>query len=392
MRPSANTALRLASGRTLFPTTPLPPAPTKTTTTFLSLRQIHHTPATPATVSPIHGSGPPPEPPNPLAEPVAQRFARRKRQIELLRQASDIRKQQSASKKSKQQPGQEDRPKPRRFWKDVNVKEVDGALEVHLDTRPLRHPTTKAIVRLPLSKPMLAGALALEWDLLTSVQQATRQHLIPLTSLICRAIDIAEDDEKSHTGAVESLRAGIAKTVMRYLDTDTLLCFAPPPASYDVIPGKEALRDSQQRTYQEIVGYLTSRVWPGVVIEPVLDGDSLFPKSHSEATRAIVEGWITGLSAWELAGLERGVLAGKGLLGAVRLVVEWSEDAAGMGFGDASKKFGVEEAATAASLEVDWQIGNWGEVEDTHDVEKEDLRRQLGSVILLVSGTGHKSS
>ncbi|KAK6820808.1 mitochondrial molecular chaperone [Apiospora arundinis] len=278
--------------------------------------------------------------------------------------------------------------KPRRFWKDVNVKEVDGAFEVHLDTRPLRHPATKAIVRLPLSKPMLAGALALEWDLLTSVQQATKQHLIPLTSLVCRAIDIAEDDVLNHSGASESLRAGIAKTVMRYLDTDTLLCFAPPPASYDVIEGKESLRETQERAYKDIVGFLTSQVWPGVAIEPVLDGESLMPKSHSEETRAVVEGWVTGLSAWELAGLERGVLAGKGLLGAVRLVVEWSEDPAGLGNADSKKKFGVEEAAQAASLEVNWQIGNWGEVEDTHDVEKEDLRRQLGSVVLLVSGTG----
>ncbi|KAK7962544.1 ATP12-domain-containing protein [Apiospora aurea] len=369
MRPSANTALRLASSRTLFPTTPLPPAPTKTTT------------------------GPRPSPPSPAADNAAVRLARRKKQAELLRQAADIRKSQQASSRKKQQPGgQEDRPRPRRFWKDVSVKEVDGALQVHLDARPLRHPGTKAILRLPLSKPMLAGALALEWDQLTSVQQATKHHLIPLTSLVCRAIDIAEDDEVAHSGAVESLRAGIAKVVMRYLDTDTMLCFAPPPASYDVIEGKESLRETQQRAYQEIVGYLTSRVWPGVEIEPVLDGDSLMPKSHSEATRAVVEGWVTGLSAWELAGLERGVLAGKGLLGAVRLVVEWSEDAAGLGFGDANKKFGVEEAAKAASLEVDWQIGNWGEVEDTHDVEKEDLRRQLGSVVLLVSGTGMKSS
>jgi ATP synthase F1 complex assembly factor 2 len=42
----------------------------------------------------------------------------------------------------------------------------------------------------------------------------------------------------------------------------------------------------------------------------------------------------------------------------------------------------------AVNLEVDWQTRNWGEVEDTHDVEKEELRRQLASVVLLVSGTG----
>ncbi len=92
---------------------------------------------------------------------------------------------------------------------------------------------------------------------------------------------------------------------------------------------------------------------------------------------------------FELAGLERGVLASKSLLTAARLVAEWSEGGAGVGMRvRRDQKFGVEEAAKAASIEVDWQIGRWGEVEDTHDVEKEDLRRQLGSVILLVSGTG----
>ncbi len=54
-------------------------------------------------------------------------------------------------------------------------------------------------------------------------------------------------------------------------------------------------------------------------------------------------------------------------------------------------RFGIEQAAEACSLEVRWQTGMWGEVEDTHDVEKEDLRRQFGSVILLVSGTGKAS-
>ena len=53
-------------------------------------------------------------------------------------------------------------------------------------------------------------------------------------------------------------------------------------------------------------------------------------------------------------------------------------------------RLGVEVAARACSLEVSWQTGLWGEVEDTHDVDKEDLRRQLGSAVLVVSGTGQQ--
>ncbi|KAH8662316.1 hypothetical protein BX600DRAFT_466146 [Xylariales sp. PMI_506] len=352
-------------------------------------RQIHSTTTAPASVSPIHGTGPPPEPPSPEQTNAALRLERRRKQAAMLRAAQDIRAAANSRKSGKDSSSSSSSTPQegflrRRFWKDVHVKEVDGAWEVHLDARPLRHPNTKEIVRVPLSKPLLAAALAHEWDMLVSAQQATKQHLIPLTSLVCRALDIAEDD-----AAGSRIRATIVKTVMRYLDTDSLLCWAPPPRLHDAVEGEETLRDRQKRTAEEIVGFLTARVWPGVEIEPVLDGETIMPRGQSPATRQIVEGWVAGLGPWDLAGLERGVLAGKGLLGAVRLLVEWSEGFASTTASE-GRTFGVEEAAKAASLEVDWQIGNWGEVEDTHDVEKEDLRRQLGSLVLLVSGTGQK--
>ncbi|KAF3015960.1 ATP synthase complex assembly protein atp12 [Neopestalotiopsis sp. 37M] len=374
MQPSTRLGLRLVQTR-----------PSIVPTVFSLPRLIHTTPSAPATVSSIHGQGPPPEPPVPETDSAAQRLARRRKQASLLKAAQEIR---SNAGKAKKQSQSQQPPLRKRFWKDVTVREVDGALEVHLDTRPLRHPTTKAIIRLPASKPLLAGALAHEWDSLTSVQQASKQHLIPLTSLICRAVDIGEDDDLKG-----EMRQGIVKMVMRYLDTDSLLCWAPPPGPHDHVEGRESLRDIQKRTSEVIIGFLTTRVWPGIEIHPVLDGESLMPRSHDPVTRQIIEGWVAGLSSWELAGLERAVLAGKGLLGAARLIVEWSEGFVGAGIGDGgigAVKFGADEAARAASLEVDWQTGNWGEVEDTHDVEKEDIRRQLGGVILLVSGVGKK--
>lgn len=276
---------------------------------------------------------------------------------------------------------------------------LPGAYQIHLDARPLRHPTTKTIVNVPLSKPLLAHALALEWDLLTSAQQATKNHLIPLTSLVCRALDIADDDVKHHGGGggFAPVRTAITDVLLRYLDTDSLLCWAPPqtdPLASDQTP----LRELQERTAGEVIGYLSTHVWPGVEIEPVLDEGLLLPREQKPGVREVIQGWVMGLDAWDLAGLERAALAGKSLLGAARLVVEWSEGSAGRAGRGASigggaqrstkRAFGVEEAAKAASLEVDWQTGKWGEVEDTHDVEKEDLRRQLGSAVLLVSGKG----
>lgn len=73
-----------------------------------------------------------------------------------------------------------------------------------------------------------------------------------------------------------------------------------------------------------------------------------------------------------------------------RLVTEW-----GQGFEDlrqqqkekGGERFGIENAVEACSVELRWQTGKWGEVEDTHDVEREDLRRQFGGVVILVGGS-----
>jgi len=263
-----------------------------------------------------------------------------------------------------------------------------GGLQIHLDKHPLRRPT-KDILTVPHNKPHLASAIALEWDLLVSAQQALRHHLIPLTSLASRALDIADEDAKGKG----EIRANVVQTMMRYLDTDSLLCWAPEPVpdppGYETHVGRtESLRSIQIRTALPIIQYLTEKVWPGVKIIPVLDPNSIMPLPQPQMTKDVIQGWVTGLPAFELAGLERAVLAQKGLLAATRLLVEWSTELAHLRGGNNAeeKKFGVEEAAQAASLEVDWQTGMWGAVEDTHDVEREDIRRQLGSVVLLVSG------
>jgi len=108
---------------------------------------------------------------------------------------------------------------------------------------------------------------------------------------------------------------------------------------------------------------LTEKVWPGVEIVPVLDEGSIMPIRQPQQTLDVIKGWIMGLPAYELAGLEHAVFAGKGLLVAARLIVEWSEELAHLRGEEPEKKFGIEEAATAASLEVEFQLGMWGVVE-----------------------------
>lgn len=146
-----------------------------------------------------------------------------------------------------------------------------------------------------------------------------------------------------------------------------------------------SLRELQEEAAAPVIAVLTERVWPGVVLVPV-DGDKGMAgvKSQPKETRGVVAAWMGALGRWDLVALERAVLASKSMCVAARLVVEWSEEIGVVGGG--KRGFGVEEAARAASVEVMFQTGRWGEVEDTHDVEKEDLRRQLGASVLLAAG------
>ncbi|RMD42573.1 hypothetical protein DV735_g2547, partial [Chaetothyriales sp. CBS 134920] len=339
----------------------------------------------PATTLPATGTGPPPAPPKPDVRSYGARVDEKRRKMELLKQGKEIRAGQ---------PDRSSSPLKRRFWKEVHVQETADGYRVLLDKRPVRLPSKAAVV-VPLSKPHLAHAIAIEWDMLASAQDATKNHHIPLTSIVSRAQDIADADAANDS----SIREAIVSTMVRYLDTDTLLCWAPesdqdrlenghgqPAAGDKTRPS--SLRQLQIDTAKPVIAHLTTRLWPGVDIKPALESNSIMPTPQSELTRSVVSGWVSSLPPYELAALERAVLASKSFLVGARLLIEWSEEFRHLQQDKNQRaRFGIEEAAQAASVEVNWQTAMWGEVEDTHDVEHEDIRRQLGSAVLLVSGT-----
>lgn len=82
-----------------------------------SYRAISSTATKAANVAPVVGTGPPPEPPTPAAANAYERVERRKRQAQLLKEAKDIRNVAA---------GKATGGLKKRFWKHVDVKEVDG--------------------------------------------------------------------------------------------------------------------------------------------------------------------------------------------------------------------------------------------------------------------------
>ncbi|KAJ5632192.1 hypothetical protein N7490_008531 [Penicillium lividum] len=332
-------------------------------------RQFHSSPFRAAVPHPITAHGPPPKAPAPAAQ-----FKDKAGQSE---NEPSGQKSPSLTKPS---------PLKSRFWKHVHVHGKPGEYQVLLDKRPVRTPN-KDILSIPSTKPQLAHAVALEWDVMTSAQQALKSHLIPLTSLSARAADIVREDAQG----IDTTRSQITATAMKYLETDTLLCWEPQRDAelYGRLQANggntETLRDVQVRVAKDIMSFLSTKVWPGLEIKPILDENSILPVSQPPTTIDTIKGWVSQLAPHDLAGLERGILASKSLLVAVRLLVEWSENFRHLQRSDV-KKFGIDEAAEVSSLEVKWQTDMWGEVEDTHDVGNEDMKRQLGSVVVLVSG------
>ncbi|CAK7234451.1 ATP synthase mitochondrial F1 complex assembly factor 2 [Sporothrix bragantina] len=358
-----------------------------------------------ADVVPMYGQGPPPNPPTATETKTDNGSTTKKSESaenDLVREAEErsiriARRRAQAEKTSSANAG------GNRFWKAASVTESDGQLQVRLDSRPLRHPTTKKVIELPTHKKMLAHALASEWDQLTSVRQAAQGHRMPLMSLVCRALDL--EAEKVAGAGKQPMRTALIENILRYLDTDSLLCWAPPDevsalhgmgdrAATRDVPGhgEVTLRQLQERTAGPILAYISAHVWPGVVVEPVLGGKDqeslLFPKPHPPETRAAVGAWLETLNGWDLAGVERATLAGKSMVVATRFVAGWSATASETAATlpkESGSALSVEEAYAATNMETAFQTAQWGEVEDTHDVEREDMRRHFGSVVLLVS-------
>ncbi|KAK1086035.1 ATP synthase mitochondrial F1 complex assembly factor 2 [Friedmanniomyces endolithicus] len=337
----------------------------------VALRCLHTSSTRDATPVPLPTfAGPPPSAPQSSVTFAQDRLARKRQQADLLEKGQQLKANAAKPTTALQ----------KRFWRNVSVKDTEEGLQIQLDSRPVRTATRQALL-IPHHKRALATSIAVEWDQLVSSQQALKHHYIPLTSLTSRATDIDDADKRNNS----AIREHVVRMALRYLSTDTLLCWAPMKDLYDADRGddRKPLRHRQREAAEPIIAFLNTHIFPGVDIVPILAEDSIMPTPQPELTREVIRGWVHGLPAFELAALERGILATKSLLVAARLVVEWSQEFRHLRIDRPvpADRFGIQEAAEASTLETLYQIEQWGEVEDTHDVEREDLKRQLGSVL-----------
>lgn len=230
-----------------------------------------------------------------------------------------------------------------RFWKKVSVgyAEKDGALEhftVLLDKRSLRTPGGNPFT-VPADRPLLACLVAEEWDTQNKVM---KPHSLPLTSLVSRAIDgLASERDRQEVEAY----------LMRYFVTDAI-CF------HETKP--DVLVRMQQERWDPLIAW-TKEFFQ---IEVNVARGSL-SNEQPQASYDRLAGVLSNLSPLDLASMERAVMTTKSIMTSFALLYAHID---------------AEQAALAAEVETASQASTWGAVEDAHDVDHAELRRQLASV------------
>lgn len=263
-----------------------------------------------------------------------------------------------------------------KFWEKVSLAKTDDShYVVQLDNKSIKTPLGFEM-KIPQSKKSLAFLLENEWKSLSNLQ--VKPFQVPLTSLTSRCIDLeqaqnsADQEIKAKVGDLSTIK----NLLLRYLDTDTMLVFSP----LEDCDGE--LRKEQEKCYrpliEEMEKFFTKYTDDGKpVVFTFLDceKDGLVGNSQTEHTKKAVLKYLDSLSVWDLVALEKAVLVSKSFMAGVTVLrnADYNDDF----------KLTIEELARLATLETVLQTARWGEVEDTHDVDKVDIKRNLASAAII---------
>ncbi|WP_137391470.1 ATP12 family chaperone protein [Rhodoligotrophos defluvii] len=231
----------------------------------------------------------------------------------------------------------QDRPLPKRFYKQAEVREANGGFTVTLDGRSIKTPLKNPLI---VPNAALAGEIAAEWN-------RQGEHIdpaaMPLTRLSNTAIDRVAPDKMR-----------IMAEILAYGSSD-LLCYRandPDP----LVARQCALWDPILDWAAEALG-----------VKLVTATGVIYRQQPKEAL-AKLETHLDGYDAFGLTGLHNmTTLSGSAI---VALAV-------------AQQHLDPEQGWTAAHLDEDWQAEQWGE--DPAAVRRRALRKaEFDSAVLLL--------
>ncbi|KAF9582525.1 ATP synthase complex assembly protein atp12 [Lunasporangiospora selenospora] len=243
----------------------------------------------------------------------------------------------------------------KRFWKTAGVKDMGGTarypinlnhVAVTLDGRVLKTPGSNKLT-LPKEQKYLAMLIAGEWQ---GQKELLKPHTLPMTSLVARAIDGFIGNEQHRTETLNRL--------VKYLDTDSICYQQSFP---------DSIVKAQEEHWNPILEWVKNEYGLDIKVS-----QGITYVQQDEPTKQKLRDIVNSMTDIELAAFERATMTAKSFL---------------IGLAVVKRRLSVEEGWKASSLEVLDQIDRWGEVEDSHDVDREFIKSQLASARLVNVGT-----
>ena len=208
--------------------------------------------------------------------------------------------------------------RPKRFYTDASIAQVEAGWAVTLDGRQVRTPRKTPLV---LPTQALAEAVSAEWA-------AQGERIDPMTMPLTRLANVVLDQSDAH-------RDALVYEVVKYAVTDLLRHRAAEP---------DDLVTLQVETWQPYLDWAKTELGAHL---PAVTG--ILPAAAPEASIAALRERASGYDVWRLTVLVQATsLTGSAVLGFA--LVEGRADG---------------EAVFAASrLDEDFQISQWGEDEE----------------------------
>jgi chaperone required for assembly of F1-ATPase len=233
---------------------------------------------------------------------------------------------------------------PKRFYKDVAVKDKGAGAALLLDGKPVRTPAKKKLV---LPGRALAEAVAEEW-------RAQGERIDPLTMPLTKLANSAID-------GVAGREPAVTDDIMNHAASD-LLCYRAP--------GPQALVDAQAKHWDPVLAWAKEALGAPLVL-----GEGVVHVAQPQASLDRLRESLAGRDPFTLAALH--VMTS--LTGSALLAL-----AVAMG------RLSPEEAWAAAHVDEDWQISQWGE--DAEAAERRANCRRDFAAAARTLGLLHDSS
>ena len=236
----------------------------------------------------------------------------------------------------------------KRFYEKVKVDDSTvaetGSFQVLLDGRPIRSPAQSSL-RLPTHD--LAMAVAVEWD---SVGELIEPSLMPMMTAVSTVTDHLPKNRELYY-----------MELLKYLDTDTVSIRAPP--------SEGELHGLQAEKWDPIIQ------WMGDTLDCHMETTCMLGKkpAHHASARDVAEAHLQELNDFELQALFTFTTVVKSL---------------SIGLALLHGQLSIHDGISAARLEEEYQIEQWGLVEGGHDVDRVHIAVQVASGRMLLRTLG----